>query len=229
VELKDEYRITASREQVWEALNDPEILKKSIPGCSALEAVGDSSFTATVTAKVGPVKANFQGQVTLSDIDPPNGYTIQGEGKGGPAGFAKGGAKVSLVSDGDCCLLRYEVEASVGGKLAQIGSRLIDGTAKKLSREFFETFAALAAEGKKGDEAPNKPVTVTEVPPEILDVAGVAGEVAPEVESVSNESMIHDGITKEAEVTKSSGLPTWVWVSGLIIVVAVILGLVSGN
>ena len=226
MELKGEYRITASRERVWEALNDPEILKKSIPGCSALEAVGDSSFAATVTAKVGPVKAIFQGQVTLSDIDPPNGYTIQGEGKGGPAGFAKGAAKVSLVSDGDCSLLRYEVEASVGGKLAQIGSRLIDGTAKKLSREFFETFAALAAEGSKGDEAPNKPVAVTEVPPEIVDVAG---EVAPELESVGNKSMTQDGITKEAEVTKSSGLPTWVWVSGLIIVVAVILGLVSGN
>ena len=229
MELKGEYRITASRERVWEALNDPEILKKSIPGCSALEAVGDSSFAATVTTKVGPVKANFQGQVTLSDIDPPNGYTIQGEGKGGPAGFAKGGAKVSLVSDGDCCLLRYEVEVSVGGKLAQIGSRLIDGTAKKLSGEFFETFAALAAESKKGDKAPTKPVAVTEVPPEIVDVAGVAGEVEPEMESVGNESMTRDGITKEAGVTKSSGLPTWVWVSGLIIVVAVILGLVSGN
>ena len=229
MELKGEYRKTASRERVWEALNDPEILKKSIPGCSVLEAVGDSSFAATVTAKVGPVKANFQGQVTLSDIDPPNGYTIQGEGKGGPAGFAKGGAKVSLVSDSDCCLLRYEVEASVGGKLAQIGSRLIDGTAKKLSREFFETFAALATEGNKGVKAPNKPIAVTEVPLEIVDVAGVAGEVASEMESVSNESKTHDGITKEAEVIKSSGLPTWVWVSGLIIVVAVILWLVSGN
>ena len=152
MELKGEYRISASRERVWEALNDPEILKKSIPGCSALEVVGDNSFAATVTAKVGPVKANFQGQVTLSDIDPPNGYTIEGEGKGGPAGFAKGGAKVTLEPDGDGSLLRYEVEANVGGKLAQIGSRLIDGTAKKLSGEFFDTFAKLAEEEEKGDE-----------------------------------------------------------------------------
>ena len=96
MELKGEYRISASRQRVWEALNDPEILKKSIPGCSALEVVGDNSFAATVTAKVGPVKANFQGQVTLSDIDPPNGYTIQGEGKGGPAG----GVRSLYLKDG---------------------------------------------------------------------------------------------------------------------------------
>ncbi|MBT4169037.1 MAG: carbon monoxide dehydrogenase subunit G, partial [Rhodospirillaceae bacterium] len=145
MDLTGEYRIAASRERVWAALNDPEILKAAIPGCNTLDAVGDDSFTATVTAKVGPVKAKFQGQVTLSDMDPPNGYTIQGEGKGGAAGFAKGGAKVTLVEDGDGTLLQYEVNANVGGKLAQIGSRLIDGTAKKLAGEFFTAFAELAA------------------------------------------------------------------------------------
>ena len=124
MDLTGEYRIAASRERVWAALNDPEILKAAIPGCNTLDAGGDDSFTATVTAKVGPVKAKFQGQVTLSDMDPPNGYTIQGEGKGGAAGFAKGGAKVRLEADGDGTILRYEVEANVGGKWGEIATRM---------------------------------------------------------------------------------------------------------
>ena len=136
MQLTGEYLIAAPRQTVWDALNDPEILKQCIPGCDSLEMTSDTQMTATVTAKVGPVKATFKGAITLSDIDPPNGYTISGEGKGGAAGFAKGGAKVALEdADGGGTLLRYEVDAMVGGKLAQIGSRLIDATAKKMSRE----------------------------------------------------------------------------------------------
>jgi len=139
-------RIAAPRERVYQALNDPEILKAAIPGCEAIEKTSDTAMTATVVTKVGPVKAKFQGAVTLSDLDPPNGYTISGEGKGGPAGFAKGGARVRLEPDGpngEATVLHYEVKADVGGKLAQLGSRLIDGTARKLAGEFFTNFAAL--------------------------------------------------------------------------------------
>ena len=228
MELKGEYRISASRERVWEALNDPEILKKSIPGCSALEVVGDNSFAATVTAKVGPVKANFQGQVTLSDIDPPNGYTIQGEGKGGPAGFAKGGAKVTLEPDGDGSLLRYEVEANVGGKLAQIGSRLIDGTAKKLSGEFFDTFAKLAEEEEKGDET-STALAATDALPVNVDKDIIENKAASEMQNEKNESIKHGDVTQEDEEISTSGLPTWIWISGLIIVIAIILWVFSSN
>ena len=146
MQMSGEQRIPAPRAQVWAALNDPEVLKASIPGCESLEPVGDDGFKATVTAKVGPVKAKFTGQVTLSEIDPPNGYTISGEGKGGAAGFARGGAKVHLADDGDGTLMTYEVDANVGGKLAQLGSRLIDGTARKLADEFFAKFSELAAQ-----------------------------------------------------------------------------------
>lgn len=146
MELTGEYRISAPRQVVWDALNDPDVLKQCIPGCDSLEMTSETEMTATVTAKVGPVKATFKGAITLSDIDPPNGYTISGEGKGGAAGFAKGGAKVTLEeAEGGGTLLRYEVDAMVGGKLAQIGSRLIDATAKKMSREFFGNFADLVA------------------------------------------------------------------------------------
>ena len=146
MEMSGEYTIPAPRQAVWDALNDPEVLKTCIPGCESLEKLSDTEMTATVTAKVGPVKAKFNGSVTLSDIDPPNGYRISGEGKGGAAGFAKGGAQVTLsdAEDGGT-KLEYTVDATVGGKLAQIGSRLIDATSKKLSGEFFEAFAEKVA------------------------------------------------------------------------------------
>ena len=133
MQLTGECRIQAPREQVWQALNDPEILKRCIPGCEELERTSDTGFAAKVRAKVGPVSARFTGAVTLSELNPPESYTISGEGKGGPAGFAKGGAKVHLAADGDATTLSYEVDAQVGGKLAQIGSRLIAGTAKKMA------------------------------------------------------------------------------------------------
>lgn len=144
MDMKGEYVIPASREIVWAALNDVEILKAAIPGCQSIARVSDTEIEATVTAKVGPVKATFKGLVTLSDLDPPNGYTIRGEGKGGAAGFAKGGAKVNLADDPEGTRLNYEVDAAVGGKLAQIGGRLIASTAKKLADEFFSKFGELA-------------------------------------------------------------------------------------
>jgi uncharacterized protein len=141
MDMTGEYRIPAPREQVWAALNDPAILKASLPGCETLERVSDHEFAATVAAKVGPVRAKFNGHVTLSDLHPPESYKISGEGKGGAAGFAKGGADVRLVEEGAAVtVLSYTAKADVGGKLAQLGSRLIDATAKKMADEFFENF-----------------------------------------------------------------------------------------
>ena len=137
--------IEAPRDVVWAALNDIEVLKQSIPGCQSIERLSDTEMAAKVILKVGPVKATFNGKVTLSDLDPPNGYTISGEGSGGAAGFAKGGAVVRLVEDGAATNLNYEVKAQIGGKLAQLGSRLIDATSKKLASEFFEKFGEAVA------------------------------------------------------------------------------------
>jgi uncharacterized protein len=141
MQMSDSQRIPASKEKVWAALNDPVILKQCIPGCEALEMSSPTEMTATVVFRVGPVKATFGGKVTLSDLDPPNSYRISGEGSGGVAGFAKGGATVRLESEGsDATVLHYDVDAQIGGKLAQLGSRLIDSTAKKLAGQFFASF-----------------------------------------------------------------------------------------
>src|SRR5262252_6119951 len=145
MEMTGEFRIPAPRQRVWEALNDPEILKQSIPGCQSLEKVSDTEFNGKVVASVGPVRATFGGKVTLSDLDPPQSYKISGEGSGGVAGFAKGGAKVNLAEDSGATVLHYEVQAQVGGKLAQVGSRLIDGVARKMANDFFRRFADAVA------------------------------------------------------------------------------------
>jgi len=145
MEMTGEFRIPAPRQRVWEGLNDPEILKSVIPGCQALEKVSDTEFTGKVVAAVGPVKATFGGKVILSDLDPPQSYTISGEGSGGVAGFAKGSAKVDLTEDGAGTVLHYAVQAHVGGKLAQIGSRLIDSVARKMAEQFFGRFVAVIA------------------------------------------------------------------------------------
>src|SRR5499427_4916507 len=145
MEMTGEFRIPAPRQRVWEALNDPDILKQSIPGCQTLEKVSDTEFNGKVVASVGPVRATFGGKVTLSDLDPPQSYTISGEGSGGVAGFAKGGAKVNLAEEGIETLLTYAVQAHVGGKLAQIGSRLIDSVARRMAENFFTRFVAAVA------------------------------------------------------------------------------------
>jgi hypothetical protein len=142
MEMQGERRILASRDQVWKGLNDPDVLKLCIPGCQEIEKISDTEFTAKVKAKVGPVSATFNGKVRLTDLDPPSGYRISGEGTGGIAGFAKGGATVALSEDGGETVLKYGVQAQVGGKLAQIGSRLVDGVARKMADDFFAKFAA---------------------------------------------------------------------------------------
>jgi carbon monoxide dehydrogenase subunit G len=141
MDMTGERRIPAPRQTVWEALNNPEVLKASIPGCESLEKLADDQMKATASVKVGPISARFTGKVQLTDIDPPNGYRISGEGQGGVAGFAKGGANVALTDDGADTLLKYQVNGQVGGKLAQLGGRLIDATAKQMADAFFDRFS----------------------------------------------------------------------------------------
>ena len=141
--MNGEVQLAAPREEVWVKLNDPEVLKECIPGCQSLEKLSDTEFQAVATNRIGPVKATFKGKVNLTDLDPPNGYRISGQGDGGVAGFAKGGATVTLQpADGGGTVLQYAVEAQIGGKLAQLGQRLVNGAAKKLADQFFERFAA---------------------------------------------------------------------------------------
>jgi uncharacterized protein len=143
LQLSGENRIEASRTAVWAALNDPLVLARCIPGCESLELTVDGGLQAKVVLKVGPIKARFAGAVTFSDVDPPNGYVIAGHGEGGIAGFAQGGANVRLQEEGpDITLMVWEARADVGGKIAQVGARLLDSTAKKLVGQFFDRFAA---------------------------------------------------------------------------------------
>lgn len=145
MDMTGERRIAASRETVWAALNNPDILKTSIPGCDSMEKESDTELKASAAVKVGPISARFTGKVQLLDLDPPNGYRIAGEGQGGVAGFAKGGATIALVADGADTVLKYDVKAQVGGKIAQLGARLIDATAKQMADAFFDRFAAQLA------------------------------------------------------------------------------------
>lgn len=206
MELTGEYRIPAPREVVWAALNNPEILKVCIPGCEELNKTSDTEFAARVVAKIGPVKAGFGGKVTLSDLDPPNGYTISGEGQGGAAGFAKGGAKVWLepVDGGAATVLHYSADAQIGGKLAQIGSRLVEGSARKLADEFFAAFAAAAAVSAPAAESPAAAPSVPEPAPQPVS------QPAPTIAAAT-----------------SSGLSPVLWIVGLVVIVAVILGFVA--
>ncbi len=165
MEQNGEYRIAASRETVWQALNDPEVLGACIEGCQSIEKLDDEHFNVAVKAKIGPVSATFNAELELSDLNPPSSYVISGNAKGGAAGFAKGGAEVELVEETDGTLLRYAVKANVGGKLAQIGSRLVDGAARKMADDFFAAFSTRLDPG-----------AASTAPAETEAAAGEAGE-----------------------------------------------------
>ena len=156
MDMSGERRISAPREKVWAALNDAAVLKAAIPGCESLEKLSETKMKATASIKIGPIAARFTGRVNLLDLDPPNGYRIEGEGQGGVAGFAKGGASVRLAQDGADTILSYDVKANVGGKIAQLGARLIDATAKQMADAFFDRFAAqvTAGDAEPGTTAP---------------------------------------------------------------------------
>ena len=211
MQMTGEQRIAAPRETVWEALNDPEVLKACIPGCEEIEKVSDTEMNAKVKAKVGPVSAKFQGSVTLSDLNPPESYRISGEGKGGAAGFAKGGAVVQLAEDGDGTLLTYEVDAQVGGKLAQIGSRLIDGTAKKLAGDFFEALNQHVA-GPPAEEA------------EVEVEAAAPAEAEAEAAHGHDDDHGHHAPPEPIDDPNvGAGVKPGIWVTGLIVVVILLL------
>jgi carbon monoxide dehydrogenase subunit G len=145
--MTGEVQLPAAKETVWAKLNDADVLKACIPGCEELEKLSDTEFKAVAVSKIGPVKARFKGNVHLTDLDPPNGYRISGEGDGGVAGFAKGGATVALADKDGGTLLTYNVEAQIGGKLAQLGQRLVNGAAKKVADDFFANFAKAVSGG----------------------------------------------------------------------------------
>ena len=194
MDLTGEYRIPAPREDVWRALNDPNILKQCIPGCESVEKLSDTEFTAKVVLKIGPMTAKFSGKGTLSNLDPPNGYTITGEGQGGVAGFGKGTADVKLASDGAATVMHYKAAAQVGGKMAQLGARLIDSTTKKLADEFFGKFAEVMSPAGAVPAAAN-------------------GEKAPEGAAV----------TAGKAPAASGRIKPAVWIPVLVIVIAVLL------
>lgn len=173
MDMTGSVRIPASRQTVWDGLNDPAVLGRCIPGCEQIERQGDDAFTARVAAKIGPVSAKFTGKVTLRDIDRPNGYTLVGEGQGGAAGFGKGEAKVALSEEGGETVLAYVVKAQVGGKLAQIGSRLVDATARKLADEFFAAFAAAMGE----QAAPETPAAAAPAAAGFAGMPGLLGQI----------------------------------------------------
>ena len=175
--MTGERRIPAPRKAVWEALNNPDVLKASIPGCESLEKLDDDQMKATAAIKVGPIAARFSGKVQLTDINAPNSYRISGEGQGGVAGFAKGGANVALADDGADTLLSYQVNAQVGGKLAQLGGRLIDATAKQMADAFFDRFSKQVQA-----MSPAEPVTATAS----ADTAANAGDVGIQAPSRIN-------------------------------------------
>ncbi len=214
MDMTGEYRLASARAKVWAALNDPEVLRQSIPGCEEVQKISDTELAAKVVAKVGPVSARFAGKVTLSDLDPPNGYRISGEGSGGAAGFAKGGATVHLADDGSGTLLTYKVEAQVGGKLAQIGSRLIDATARKMAGDFFQRFAQVV-----DGPAPAAPGTAPAAP-------AAAAAAAPGAAAAAAPARAPDMSTTNVPRGRLSPV---IWVVGLAVVVAIVLYFFSGR
>lgn len=225
MEMSGEYKIAAPRARVWEALNDPEILKEAIPGCQELTKVSDTELTATVQAKVGMVRATFKGAVTISNLDPPKGYTISGEGKGGVAGFASGGADVALAEDGpDATVLTYTARGQVGGKLAQIGARLIDATAKQMADQFFAKFAEIVGGGGAVAAAPAAPGSA----PAAAAHEGPLARAEHAVEHAVEEAA-HTVAEAEQEVEKAAvagflgGPQMWGLLALIVVIVAIMI------
>lgn len=231
MDINGSYRIPASREAVWGALNDPDVLRECIPGCETLDMQSPTEMTATVTTKIGPVKAKFNGAVTLENMNPPESYTIAGEGKGGVAGFAKGSADVHLAEDGAETVLTYTARAQVGGKLAQLGSRLIDSTARKMADDFFGKFTEKLGGGVITEELDAglmeeaKTKAIEELPAEvaeaIVDAEHKIGDTLQEAEHKVEETL-HEAEEK-VELAAGKGVFGGPLVWGLIALAALIV------
>jgi carbon monoxide dehydrogenase subunit G len=237
MDMTGEYRIPAPRQRVWDALFDPEILKQCIPGCEEIERTTPTEWKAKVRTKVGPVSATFRGALTLSDLDPPSGCKLTGKGEGGAAGFAQGGADVRLADDGPGTLLKYEAHAQVGGKLAQIGSRFIDSTARKMAEEFFGKFASVVGAGAPVADAPAAEPAAPVAPP------GAPSQIGPGLDARAANVLAADGSSPPyvagagvapgeppmphgaAAPADRSAMPTWAWIVGLAVIVAILLAI----
>lgn len=231
MDMTGEFRIPAPRQRVWEGLNDPQILKECIPGCQTIEKLSDTEFTAKVLAQVGPVKANFSGKVTLADLDPPQSYTIAGEGTGGVAGFAKGSAKINLAEDSGATVLNYAVQAHVGGKLAQIGSRLVDSVARKMAETFFSRFVAAvapeAAAVAAGGTAEIEAAPATPVGAERANAT--QGATATASVEAQPQSVGENWSSNGSPAKKDIRLPPVLWVTGLAAIIGGILYFFTGR
>ena len=212
MQLTGEYHIPAPRDRVWAMLNDADVLRACIPGCDSLEVDGPDAFKAKVTTRIGPVKASFNGAVTLSNMNPPESYTITGEGKGGVAGFAKGGADIKLADDGAGTLLTYTADAQVGGKLAQLGGRLIDSTARKMADQFFGKFTEMA-----GGEKPAAPEEEGAFTAAIHGAEEAVSDAAHQVADAAHKA--EEGLEREAAAGTLGGPFVW----GLLVLAAIIV------
>lgn len=216
MQMAGEQRIAAPRARVWEALNDPEVLKQCIPGCQSLEREGEDRLNAVAEVKIGPIGARFKGVVTLSDLDPPNGYTISGQGNGGVAGNAKGGAKVRLSDDGAGTLISYDVDAEVGGRMAQLGGPLIDATAKQMASRFFAKFGEVVGAGEAvAAQAAAAPAVEAPAASAVAAAPAAAGAATPATVVVQ----------APAAAPASAGAP-WAWIiaTGLAIIAGFLMG-----
>ncbi|MGE0225364.1 MAG: carbon monoxide dehydrogenase subunit G [Acetobacteraceae bacterium] len=222
MDMTGERRIPAPRTTVWDALNDPAVLKASIPGCESLEKLSDTQMKATAAVKIGPISARFNGTVQLSDIDPPNGYTISGEGQGGVAGFAKGGAKVNLAEDGAATLLSYTVNAQVGGKIAQLGARLVDATAKQMADAFFDRFSKQVEARAPAPEPAAQPETARDRPLIPANLPEAQETIMPEAE------LVRPAITLWALIPREPmGLPIAFWIGSAVFLIGFLIALGS--
>ncbi|MDQ7979188.1 carbon monoxide dehydrogenase subunit G [Paraburkholderia sp. SARCC-3016] len=195
MDLTETHKLPVSQQRAWEALNDTEILRASIPGCESIDADGENAYAISMSASVGPVKARFKGRMLLTDIDAPHTYTIVFEGQGGAAGFGKGQAQVTLEPDGDdATTLAYTASAQVGGKLAQIGSRLVDGAARKIAGEFFKRFSAQVTGGGDGTAGD----------------ANVDSNTAPDAESQAEQTGATESTTEGAEPKRKKSWTAWI-------------------
>jgi carbon monoxide dehydrogenase subunit G len=213
MEFNGRYVIPASPEAVWVVVNDPAVLKSCIPGCEEIEKTSPTDFIAAATLKIGPVKARFKGKVSLSELDPPKRCVLSGEGQGGVAGFAKGSAEVLLAPDGTGTVLTYTARANVGGKLAQIGQRLIDGAAKQIADDFFGRFAQVVGTSAQEPMIETGAVVLADGGPGASAAAAHVLPAAPE--------------SRTAESIRRQGLSPEIWVVGLIGVVVILLLLFS--